>query len=159
MIDHSLLKAGSASTYTGNLRALLKMKPERGAGLILTAVMERIEGGGSGKTAKSELLTGDAQQAFHMNKSGREPETYSEERLVRSGLEFHPSATVGLTGMYGAGLLYNSRRLLTAWTLGSGRQRCNHQPSLALVRSIQWGQVDDGHIRCSGGPCKKPMFR
>lgn len=66
------------------------MKPERGAELILTAAMERIEGGGSGTTAKSELRTGDAQQAFHMNKSGQEPETYSEERLARSGLEMGP---------------------------------------------------------------------
>lgn len=61
-------------------------------------------------------------------------------------LVFHPSATVGLTEMYGSGLLCNSRRLLTAWTLGSGQQRCNHQPKLPPARSTQWGQVDDGRL-------------
>lgn len=80
----SFAEGGPASTYTGNSRALPKTKPERGVGLILTATMERIEGGGSGTTAKSELRTGDAQQAFHTNKSGR------EERLARSGLEMGP---------------------------------------------------------------------
>lgn len=38
----SFAEEGSASTYTGNLRASLKTKPERRAELILTAVMERI---------------------------------------------------------------------------------------------------------------------
>lgn len=41
-----LQELGSASTYTGNLRALFKTELEKGARLITTATMDRIEGKG-----------------------------------------------------------------------------------------------------------------
>lgn len=132
-----------ASTYTGNLRTLLQTKPERGAGLILTAVMERIEGGGSGTTAKSELLTGGAQHACQMNKSGRGPETYSEERLARSGLEMGP---LGLPVPQG----WRARRRLD---FNQGQQQpADTSSNEERTNTSATGPVQEDSPRCSRKP-------
>lgn len=94
MIDAEAIQVlqglGSAFTYTGNLRALFKTEPEKGARLITTATMDQIKGGGLGKSAERKLRTGDAQTAFHMNTRGQEPKMYSPEEYAKYGLEKGP---------------------------------------------------------------------
>lgn len=85
-----LQELGSAFTYPGNLRALFKTEPEKGARLITTATMDQIEGRGLGKSAERKLQTGDAQTAFHMNTRGQEPKMYSPEEYAKYGLEKGP---------------------------------------------------------------------